>query len=67
LRKQCAKFHQNCQSFIEDITEYILVSLFSGHTVLPETDLFEVFIVLFMNFSTCASTDDVAVTWQLYF
>ena len=32
FRKQSTKFHQNCASFIEDITENILV-FFLGHTV----------------------------------
>jgi len=33
FRKRCTKFHQNRPSLMEDITENILVSFFSGHTV----------------------------------
>jgi len=33
LWELCTKFHQNRPSFIGDITKYMLVSFFSGHTV----------------------------------
>ena len=34
FRKLCARFHQNCPSFVGDITENIVVSFFRTHCIL---------------------------------